>query len=121
VAACVVPIAILIVHRERDVPPVRRGVLACLATVQVLLLAVNYGYLVVDKTLPRVASLGVEALAEGQEGWLVWEGQEGVTFLTRDASKRRALVTLPKAKIERMEIVGFDPILRRLFPPGGVR
>lgn len=121
VAACVVPIAILIAHRGQVVPPVRRSVLVCLASVQVLLLAVNYGYLVVDKTLPRVASLGAEALAEGQEGWLVWEGQEGVTFLTRDANRRRALVTLPKAKIERMEIVGFDPILRRLFPTGGVR
>jgi hypothetical protein len=121
VAACCVPIAILIVNRGRRVHPVKRGALACLASVQVLLLAVNYGYLVVDKTLPRVAALGVEVLAEGEEGWLVWEGQEGVTFLKRDAGRRRALVTLPKGKVERMEIVGFDPILRRLFLSGGAR
>ena len=45
----------------------------------------------------------------------MWEGEQGVTFLTRDTTHRRALITVPKAKIERMEIIGFDPILRRLF------
>jgi hypothetical protein len=118
VAACAVPLGILVAWRGRGLSPVRRGVLGFLAVVQVLLLAVNYGYLVVDKTLPRVAALGEEPLRDGQEGWLVWEG-ESVTFLVRDAaSRRRALVTLPKAKIARMEVVGFDPILRRLFGSG---
>ena len=115
VASCALPIAILILTRGERVSPVRRGVLGFLAAVQVLLLAVNYGYLVVDKTLPRVAALGDAALPRGTEGWLVWEGQQGVTFLTRDATRRRALITIPKSKIERMEVVGFDPILRRLF------
>jgi hypothetical protein len=122
VAGCALPIATLIVTREHPVPPLRRGVLAFLAAVQVLLLAVNYGYLVVDKTLPRVATIGDLALPPDTEGWLVWEGEQGVTFLTRDATRRRALITVPKAKIERMEIVGFDPILHRLFAdPGGKR
>ena len=115
VAACALPIAILILSRAEAVSPVKRGVLAFLAAVQVLLLAVNYGYLVVDKTLPRVAAIGDAALPPGTDAWLVWEGEQGVTFLTRDATRRRALITVPKAKIERMEVIGFDPILRRLF------
>jgi hypothetical protein len=122
VAACFVPIATLIVTRQQPMSPLKRGVLAFLAAVQILLLAVNYGYLVVDKTLPRVASIGDGALPSGTEGWLVWEGSEGVTFLTRDAARRRALITVPKGKVERMEVVGFDPILRHLFlNPGGAR
>jgi hypothetical protein len=122
VAACALPIASLIASRGQAISPVRRGVLAFLASVQILLLAVNYGYLVVDKTLPRVAALGESALAPGTEAWLVWEGQHGATFLTRDTAKRRALITLPKSKVERMEVVGFDPILRRLFvSPGGAQ
>ena len=115
VAACTLPIATLIITRGHAVSPVKRGVLAFLAAVQVLLLAVNYGYLVVDKTLARVAAIGDEPLPQGTDGWLVWEGEQGVTFLTRDAAHRRALITVPKSKIERMEVIGFDPILRRLF------
>jgi hypothetical protein len=120
VAACLVPIVALIATRGEPISPVKRGVLGFLAAVQILLLAVNYGYLVIDKTLPRVASIGEGALPSGSEAWLVWEGNQGVTFLTRDAGRRRALITVPKAKIERMEVIGFDPILRRLFAdPGG--
>jgi hypothetical protein len=115
VAACVLPIATLILTRDQPVPPVKRGVLTFLATVQVLLVAVNYGYLVVDKTLPRVAAMGDTALPSGTDAWLVWEGERGVTFLTCDANRRRSLLTLPKAKIDRTEVIGFDPILRRLF------
>ena len=72
VAACALPIATLILTRGQPVPPVRRGVLTFLAAVQVLLLAVNYGYLVVDKTLPRVAAMGDTALLSGTDAWLVW-------------------------------------------------
>ena len=120
VAACALPIATLIVTRGQEGAPVKRGVLAFLDAVQVLLLAVNYGYLVVDKTLPRVAAIADVPLPAGTEGWLVWEGEQGMTFLTRDATRRRVLITVPKAKIERMEVVGFDPILRRLFASPGV-
>jgi len=115
VAACALPIATLILTRDQAVPPIKRGILAFLAAVQVLLVAVNYGYLVVDKTLPRVAAMGDTALPSGTDAWLVWEGERGVTFLTRDANRRRSLLTLPKAKIDRTEVIGFDPILRRLF------
>ena len=120
VAACAVPIAILWVLRDAPVAgsgdAFGRALLAFLAAVQVLLLPINYGVLIADKTLARVAWLGDKAVAEGQEAWLVWEGKEGVTFLVRDAAlKRRSLLTLPRSKVEKMEVVGFDRILPTLF------
>jgi len=120
VAACAAPIAVLWALRNAPVTgsgdTFGRALLAFLAAVQVLLLPINYGVLIADKTLARVAWLGDKAVAEGQEAWLVWEGKEGVTFLVRDgALKRRSLLTLQRSKVERMEIVGFDRILPTLF------
>jgi len=120
VAACAVPIAILSALRNAPVggsgDALGRGLLAFLAAVQVLLLPINYGVLIADKTLARVAWLGDRALKEGEEAWLVWEGKEGVTFLVRDgALKRRSLLTLQRSKVEKLEIVGFDRILPTLF------
>lgn len=94
------------------------GILAFLCGVQVLLLPVNYGVLIVDKTLPKVRDLGGEALKPGQEAWLAWEGEKGFTYLVRDApgsGGRRSLVTLLRKDIARMEIIGYDPILREVF------
>ena len=120
VAACAVPIAILSALHNAPVggsgDALGRGLLAFLAAVQVLLLPINYGVLIADKTLARVAWLGDRALKEGEEAWLVWEGKEGVTFLVRDgALKRRSLLTLQRSKVEKLEIVGFDRILPTLF------
>jgi hypothetical protein len=123
VAGCVVSLAILVALRRPDAerpPAVTTRLLAFLAAVQLLLLPVNYGVLIVDKTLPRVAALGEEPLAGGDEAWVVWEGTDGVTFLVRSQDQKR-LVTLPRAKVTRTEILGFDRILPRLFsaPQGG--
>jgi len=120
VAACAVPIAILWVLRDAPLTGpwdvFGRTLLAFLAAVQVLLLPINYGVLIADKTLARVASYADKVVAEGQEMWLVWEGKEGVTFLVRDAAlKRRSLLTVQRGKIDRIEIVGFDRILPTLF------
>jgi hypothetical protein len=120
VAGCAVPIAILWALRNAPLSgpgeAFGRGLLAFLAAVQVLLLPINYGVLIADKTLARVAWLGDRTLKEGEEAWLVWEGKEGVTFLVRDgALKRRSLLTLQRSKIEKLEIVGFDRILPTLF------
>lgn len=118
VAACAVPLAIAIMVRHADVQDLSRflkGLLVFLAAVQVLLLPVNYGVLIVDKALPRVASLGGQALPEGEEAWLVWEGKEGFTYLVQDQARARRLVTVPRAEIKRTEIVGFDRIVPRLF------
>ena len=115
VVAPAVSCAILVAVRDADpraVSPFAKGLLGFLAAVQILLLPVNYGVLIVDKTLPRVAALGAEPVADGQQAWLVWEGKDGVTFLVRDAEGgRRSLVTLPRDEAKRTEIVGFDPIL----------
>jgi hypothetical protein len=122
VAACVLPLAILASLRHTEVhdrpTAFAKGLLAFLAAVQILLLPVNYGVLIVDKALPRVAALGERPLGSGEEAWLVWEGKDGVTFLLRaQAQNRRALVTVPRAEVKRMEILGFDRIVPRLFGP----
>lgn len=121
VAACAVPIAILARLRNaeaQDRPAAfATGLLACLAAVQVLLLPINYGILVADKTMARVATLGERSLGDGEEAWLVWEGKDGVTFLVRDQNRKRTLVTVPRAEVKRMEILGFDRILPVLFAP----
>jgi hypothetical protein len=120
VAACGVPLAILWTLRTMETPSglavFARGLLAFLTAVQVLLLPINYGVLIVDKVLPRVAALGKEPLRDGEDAWLVWEGKEGVTFLVRSPDRnRRTLVTLQRAAVERTEILGFDRILPTLF------
>jgi hypothetical protein len=92
--------------------------LTFLVVIQFLLLPVNYGVFIYEKDLPRVADLGSEApLAAGQEAWLVWEGKDGATYLVRDAAPARArkLVTVPKSAVKKIEIVGYDPIFRRIF------
>jgi len=128
VGACAVPLAVLWALRKSEAPGgpggFAKGLLAFLAAVQVLLLPVNYGVLIVDKALPRVAALGKQPLAEGEDAWLVWEGKDGVTFLVRSrAPKGRLLVTMRRADVERMEILGFDRIVPTLFGtrPGSAR
>ena len=113
--------------------------LAVLVGIQFLFLPVNYGVFIVDKELPKVKDLGgLETLqpcaqkpdqssvapALCQEAWLVWEGNEGVTYFVRSTElaadgtlqeKQRSLVTLPRKEVKRTEIIGYDPILRNLF------
>lgn len=103
---------------------------ALLFGIQALLLPVNYGIFIVDKELARVNDLGgLEKLqpCDGpdscQEAWLVWEGNEGVTYFVRGVEptvegklvEKKALVTLPRKEVKRTEIIGYDPILRNLF------
>jgi len=95
-----------------------RTLLGFLVAVQALLLPVNYGTLMVDKSLPRVAAIGDKPLADGEEAWLAWEGKDGVTWLVRSrrgTTERRTLVTLPRGDAKRIEIIGYDPILPTLF------
>jgi hypothetical protein len=120
VALTIVPIAIL--FAVRDLPAagaaaMARGLLVFLAAVQVLLLPINYGVLIVDKTMPRIAAIGDERpLVAGEQAWLVWEGKEGVTFLVRTpAEHRRSLITFRRDDVPQTEILGFDPILPTIF------
>ena len=119
VAASAIPVAILVWLRadgNQTVSPFLMNLLLLLAVVQILLLPINYGILIVDKSVPRVTAVGKAPLASGEEAWLVWEGQNGVTYLVRrQADKHRALVTVPRAEADRTEIVGFDRIFPTLF------
>jgi len=128
VAACIVTLAVLWFTRESFAQNPNPGfafcygLLAFLAGVQILLLPINYGVLIVDKSLPRVAALGVRPLADGDEAWLVWEGKDSVTFLTRNAQHtERVLISLPKGEVKEIKITGFDRIVPKLFgtQPGG--
>ena len=119
VAACVVSLAILAVLWRSSSSAdhaLQKAVLAFLVMVQILLLPVNYGVLIIDKFLPRVASVGETPLSQGDEAWLVWEGKDGLTFLVANRERtRRALVTLDRADVKRTEIIDYDPILPTLF------
>src|SRR6266852_6348916 len=87
VAACAVPAGPLLVLRGQVLSAgvaTLRNLLFALFALQLLLLPINYGYLVLDTTLPRVGSLGgVKPLPQSSTAWLVWEGKDGVTFLVR--------------------------------------
>ncbi len=122
VAGCLVSGAVLLAVGGRpQVPRWLVGLLAFLVAVQWLLVAVNYGYLVLDNSLPRVVTLdGKEPLAPNVAAWLVWEGKDGMTYLLRTADgahARKSLVTIGRAKVEKIEIVAYDPILPALFGP----
>jgi hypothetical protein len=99
------------------------GLLALLVVIQSLLLPVNYGMLIADKILPRVTTLGgQEPLKDGQQAWLVWEGNEGAHYLVQTLGPNgggRKLVTLPRKDVTRTEIVRYDSILQCIFSEGG--
>lgn len=124
VASCAIPSLILLVLRRQpltgDFLVFARYLLFFLVAVQVLLLPINYGYLVQDKSLPRVASLdGSTPLGPEMKAWLVWEGREGMTYLVRNGQNNpatRVLVTLPRDQVKRIEITGYDRIFPTLFP-----
>jgi hypothetical protein len=102
-----------------DFSRVLSGLLALLLAIQILMLPVNYGILLADKTLPKVANLGAsEDVPHGQEAWLVWEGKDSITYLVRHREadqEERALVTLPRGEVKQIRIIAYDPILRVLF------
>ena len=98
-----------------------RLLLIGLVAVQILLLPINYGVLILDKVMPRVASLGATPLTAGEQAWLVWEGRDGSTFLVQGRQQQgsvpaqRRLVTLARADVKRLEILDFDSIMPTLF------
>jgi hypothetical protein len=102
---------------ERRSLKLLRGLLAFLVAVQVLLLPVNYGVLIMDKSLARVTSVGAERVSDGQQAWLVWEGKDGVTYFQRKSEGNvRSLITLPRVDVKQTEITGYDPIVPVLVP-----
>ena len=96
-----------------------RALLGLLVTAQLLLLPINFGYFVVDKSLPRVAALGeATPLPQGAEAWLAWNGKNGITYLVSDpggGTSSRFLITVPHEEVKRVKIIGYDHVFRRLF------
>ena len=119
VAGTIIPAAIVFsLHGrpdERRSSWLLRAVLIFLVAVQVLLLPVNYGVLIVDKSLARVSLIGTEPVKEGQQAWLVWEGKDGVTYLVHNSEgNTRSLLTVPRADAKKTEIIGYDRIVPTL-------
>jgi len=100
-----------------------RLLLGLLVTAQVLFIPINYGMLILEKTMPRVKHVGDETtLHPGAEAWLVWEGKAGMTFLIREhvaGKEARALVTLPQQDVKKVQVIGYDRILQVLFADKG--
>ena len=122
IVAALVSLALLLylASKERAAPWSRClfAVFTFLVMAQILLLPVNYGYLLADKYLPRVATVdGEKPLAPNEDAWLVWEGKEGLTFLLRrrNGGSARSLVTIKQKDVKKTEIVGYDRILTELF------
>lgn len=122
VASIVVTGGLLVLAGRAGGDAAARGLfwlLAFLVAVQVLLLPINYGTLIADKVIPKVASLdGVTPLRPGEDAWLVWEGNNGMTFLVRrpaGGGAPRSLVTLDRKEVKRVEIIGYDRILSKIF------
>lgn len=125
VLSCGLSLWIVWALRGISFPPglwsVAKTLLIGLVALQILLLPINYGVLIVDKTMPRVSTLGATPLSLGERAWLVWEGREGSTFLVQGGSQlsqepaQRRLVTLARSDVKRLEILDFDSIMPTLF------
>jgi hypothetical protein len=96
------------------------SLLGFLLFVQFLLIPVNYGILVVDKSMPRVTGLDTSRpfLQDNEQAWLVWEGNEGKTFLLRKqhaGKDTKSLITVSRKAVKKLEIIGYDRIFEILF------
>jgi hypothetical protein len=126
VACCLVPLATLIsvwrLEESRLAVTFWRGMLTVLVAIQCLFLPINFGVLIVNKTLARVTSAGERAPLAGDVVWLAWEGKDDVTFLVCNTDGRhRSLLAQPRAKVGAIEVVGSDKIFPTLFTPAGDR
>lgn len=118
-----IPVSIFYILKTKPDQAMNTGLikllLGFLLGVQLLLLPVNYGILVLDKSMPRVAGLDtLGILKPTDQAWLVWEGNEGKTFLLKKQqgeNYRKSLITLPKNEVQRLEITGYDQIFKFLF------
>ena len=106
----------------KPIPRLLLIVVSLLIGIQFLLLPVNYGVFILEKQIPKVTDLGGDqtTLNPNQEAWLVWEGNEGRTYLiqtTTEQQKERRLVTVPRKDFKKIEITRYDEIIKYLFDP----
>jgi len=90
-----------------------KKLLAFLIALQFLFLPINYGALIMDKSIPRVTkpSFLKDNKYKDAKIWLVWEGRNGMTYLT-DSANKRTLITLNKKDITSNEILCYDNVLK---------
>ena len=90
-----------------------KKLLAFLIALQFLFLPINYGVLIMDKSIPRVTkpSFLKDNKYKDAKIWLVWEGRNGMTYLT-DSANKRTLITLNKKDITSNEILCYDNVLK---------
>jgi len=122
IMACVVSSGCLVSISKHDqgnsVSPFIKGLLMILVAVQWFLLPINYGILVYDKSFPRVGNLQGKSLLPDQKVWLVWEGKDGITYLSRTVESgkaQRTLITIPKSEVKETRISTYDKIFPTLF------
>ncbi len=95
--------------------PLLKWILGSLILVQFVLLPVNFGILVVNHDMPRVATLdGRTALEPGVQAWRIWDSSDSVTFFVLrrepDGTCQHSLRTLAKKDISSTEIIRYDPL-----------
>ena len=125
-ALCLVPLVCLKflygIDRLSGAMEAGRSILAVLCLVLFLLLPINFGSLIIDKTLSRVTLATALLTKPRQTAWLVWEGKSGVTFLVCNADAQPcSLITRPVDKGLTIEVIGTDPIFPTLFSDNRAR
>jgi hypothetical protein len=70
--------------------------------------------------MPRLSMSGSEFPLEPESAtWLIWEGKQGVTLVVAEPNGKRRLTTLPRDRLQRVDIVGYDALSKiRSFSPG---
>jgi len=85
-----------------------------LIIIEFILLPINYGILIGDKSAPRINTLGENrVLQPNEKAWLVWEANDSLTYfvLTRtDKEEKRELITLPRKDVKIIDIISEDNI-----------
>jgi len=84
------------------------ALLVLLVSIACLLLPVNYGVLRCTRPMPRVVLGRIEGIEPKSTVWLIWEGNQGATFLVHEPQHRRKLITLPRQQVPRLEIIAYD-------------
>jgi hypothetical protein len=126
VALCLAPLVMLrLLYGQENVSTAvatGRPVLALLVAIQLLFLPINFGVLIIDKSLARVTAAGDRTSLPGDFVWLAWEGKSAITFLVCSADgQRRSLIVQPREKVASIEVVGSDFIFPALFSRTGER
>ena len=104
--------ALLAAARRGGAPTGLCVLLGMLVLIQGMLLPITHGSLTAGREVPRIAWPEAAGSPPG-EAWLVWETKEDLVLLTRRGEQRR-IVRIGKKKVERLEMLCADPLLRIL-------